>query len=53
MKGWLRNFAYHTDIGLPVFLGPALLSLGIALLTVSAQAAKAARANPAVSLRHE
>jgi len=53
MKGWLRNFAYRTEPGLSLFLGAAVLSLGIALLTVSAQAVKAARANPGNSLRHE
>jgi putative ABC transport system permease protein len=53
MKGWLRNFAYRTTIGLPIFLGTAVLSLGIALATVSLQAFKAARADPGISLRHE
>jgi len=53
MNGWLRNFAYRTELGLPLFLGATILSFGIALLTVSAQAIKAARANPVISLRHE
>jgi len=53
MNGWLRNFAYRTKLGIPLFLGATILSFGIALLTVSAQAIKAARANPVISLRHE
>jgi putative ABC transport system permease protein len=53
MKGWLRNFAYRAQLGFSLFLGATVLALGIALLTVGAQAFKAARANPALSLRHE
>jgi putative ABC transport system permease protein len=53
MKGWLRNFAYRTEIGLPLFLGAAVLSLVIALMTVSVHAIRAARANPGTSLRYE
>ena len=53
MNKWLANFAYRTGIGIGVFLGAAALALGIALLTVSFQSAKAAAANPADSLRYE
>jgi putative ABC transport system permease protein len=53
MKGWLRNYAYHTGLDLSLFLIAAILSLGIALLTVSAQTIRAARADPGLSLRHE
>lgn len=50
---WLQDFAYRTTIGPGVYLLSACLALFIAWLTVSAQAYKAARINPAVSLRYE
>lgn len=53
MNKWLANFAYRTEMGIGIFLASAGLALGIALLTVSFQSAKAAVANPADSLRYE
>ena len=53
MKGWLKNFAYRTTIGLEVFVISALLTLAIALLTVSYQSVKAANANPVEALKYE
>jgi putative ABC transport system permease protein len=53
MNNWLSDFAYKTDIGLNVFLFAGLVVLLIALLTVSYQAIKAARANPVKSLKYE
>lgn len=53
MNKWLQNFAYRTDIGLWIFVLSGILALAIALLTVSSQAIKAARANPVESLRYE
>jgi putative ABC transport system permease protein len=53
MRGWLNHFAYRTRVGLLVFVLSAALTLAIALLTVSYQAVKAARANPVDSLRYE
>ena len=53
MDQWLQNFAYRTDIGWWVFVVAGGLALTIALLTVSAQAIKAALANPVESLRYE
>ena len=50
---WLQNFAYRVDVGWWTFALSAILALGIALLTVSWQAIRAARANPADVLRHE
>ena len=50
---WLQNFAYRTNIKIWIFLFSGALALLIALLTVSYQAIKAARANPADSLRYE
>jgi putative ABC transport system permease protein len=53
MKKLLERYAYRTQIGLEIFLLSGLAALFIALLTVSYQAIKAARANPADSLRYE
>jgi putative ABC transport system permease protein len=53
MNLWLENFAYHIDIGAGVFLFSGLLTLVIALATISYQTIKAARANPVNSIRVE
>jgi putative ABC transport system permease protein len=53
MNYWLRGFAYRITIGWDVFVVAALLAIGIAMLTVSFQAVKAALANPVRSLRTE
>ena len=50
---WLHDFAYRVDIGWWTFALSGALALGIALLTVGWQAARAARANPADVLRQE
>jgi putative ABC transport system permease protein len=50
---WLQNFAYRIDIPWWVFLAAAGIALFIAFITVSAQAIKAALANPVDSLRSE
>jgi ABC-type antimicrobial peptide transport system permease subunit len=49
----LENFAYRTDIEFLIFMATGLLTLAIALTTVSYQAIKAAIANPVESLRYE
>jgi putative ABC transport system permease protein len=53
MNKWLENFAYKTDLSWWVFALAGLLTLGIALLTVSWQSFKAARRNPIEALRYE
>ena len=53
MRMLLRNYAFRTPIQPWAFLFSALLALVIALLTVSLQALRAARANPVDSLRYE
>jgi putative ABC transport system permease protein len=50
---WLNDFAYRVEVSPVVFVGSALVTLAIALLTVSFHAAKAARSNPVNSLRYE
>ncbi|UFH56968.1 permease prefix domain 2-containing transporter [Spirosoma sp. KNUC1025] len=53
MNKWLADFAYKVDIEWWVFALAGLLSIGIALLTVSFQSIKAALTNPVTSLRSE
>ena len=53
MHRWLQDFAYKIDIEWWVFALAGLLSVGIALLTVSFQSVKAALMNPVKSLRSE
>jgi putative ABC transport system permease protein len=53
MRKWLQGFAYRTNIELYFFVLSAVIALAIALLTVSYQAFKAAKADPVKSLRYE
>ncbi|GAB3758209.1 ABC transporter permease [Spirosoma pomorum] len=53
MHRWLQDFAYKVDITWWVFALAGLFAVGIALLTVSLQSAKAALVNPVKSLRSE
>ena len=53
MNRWLQDFAYRIDIGWEIFIIAGILTVLIAVLTVSFQAVKAAMANPVKSLRSE
>ncbi len=53
MQKWLQNFAYKTDFSWWVFLVAGIISLAIALLTVSWQSWMAASRNPVEALRYE
>lgn len=53
MSKWLEDFAYRITISWWTFALAGILALGIALLTVSYQAVKAAIMNPVKSLRSE
>ncbi|MEQ9104954.1 MAG: ABC transporter permease [Rhodothermales bacterium] len=53
LDGWLDAFAYRVGLNAWVFVVPTLAALGIALVTVSGQALRAALANPVDSLRSE
>jgi len=53
MKSWLQDFAYRINISWWMFFIAGAIALIIALLTVSFQAIRAARANPVKSLRTE
>jgi putative ABC transport system permease protein len=50
---WLKGFAYRADFNWVLLLFAALLTIGIALITVIFQALKAALSNPVKSLRYE
>jgi ABC-type antimicrobial peptide transport system permease subunit len=52
-KRWLEGFAYRIPLAPWYFLLAGLLAMGIALLTIGFQVAKAARANPVQSLKAE
>jgi predicted permease len=53
MHKWLENFAYRVSVGAGTLLFAGGAALVVALLTVSFQAIKAARANPVHSLKSE
>ncbi|HSZ84834.1 MAG TPA: ABC transporter permease [Puia sp.] len=53
MNAWLQNYTYRVNISWWVFAGAGILSVLIAILTISFQAIKAAVANPVKSLRTE
>jgi putative ABC transport system permease protein len=53
MKGWLNGFAYRSGLNISVFGSALGTALAVALVSVGFQAVRAARANPAVSLKHE
>jgi len=53
MHSWLENYTYRVNISWWVFVITGLLSMLIAVATVSFQAIKAALSNPVISLRSE
>lgn len=50
---WLESFHYKIELGLPVFIAGFAVALAIALMTISYRILKAARVNPAQSLKYE
>ena len=53
LKGWLEQYDYRIGIGPGVFLAATAMAIVIAVVTVSFQVVKTARANPVKSLRSE
>lgn len=53
MNKWLESFAYKTSLSWWIFALAGVLTLGIALLTVSWQSWRAATRNPVEALRYE
>lgn len=53
MHKWLQNFAYRTELHWWVFILAAIITISIALSTVSIKAIKAARTKPVKNLKAE
>ena len=53
MNKWLQNFAYKTELSWWIFGLAGIISVGIALLTISWQSWSAATRNPVEALRYE
>lgn len=51
MNTWLADFSFRIDLGWPIFVLAAVISILIALGTISYQTIRAARLNPAEFLR--
>ncbi|MBK7133018.1 MAG: ABC transporter permease [Bacteroidales bacterium] len=50
---WLENFYYRINLGLFTFVAGLTIALGIAIMTISYRILRAARVNPAQSLKYE
>ena len=50
---WLENFYYRINLGAFSFIAGLTIALGIAILTISYRILRAARVNPAQSLKYE
>ena len=53
MQYWLRDFAYHVNIGPGVFFVAALVAISVTFLSVAYQSFCSALTNPVKSLRTE
>lgn len=50
---WLENFYYRINLGVFSFIAGLTIALGIAIITISYHILRAARVNPAQSLKYE
>ncbi|MFZ0281101.1 MAG: FtsX-like permease family protein, partial [Bacteroidales bacterium] len=50
---WLENFYYKINLGFFSFIAGLMIALSVALITISYRVIKAARVNPARSLKYE
>lgn len=53
LEKWLDNYAFRISLTPGLFIGPAILILLVALLTITTQTLRAANTNPVKSLRSE
>jgi ABC-type antimicrobial peptide transport system permease subunit len=53
MTNWLKNYVYRTNIGVPLIILAAFLTILITFATISYKAYQAAIMNPARSLKSE
>ncbi len=53
VRGWLQDFIYRINLGFIPFIIAAFIILFVTIITVSIQSFKAARRNPAETLKYE
>ena len=53
MKRWLESFSVKIGLGPGIFAGALLIAALLAVITISGNTNRTARANPADTLRHE
>jgi putative ABC transport system permease protein len=53
MSNWLENYVYHTNIGVSILAGAALVTILLTFITISYKAYQASVLNPASSIRTE
>lgn len=53
LQRWLRGFLYRAPLRFDIFVAAGVIAAAIALVTISFQSVRAARADPVKSLRHE
>lgn len=53
MKNWLNSYAFHTGVNFWIYAAGGIVTLFIAILTVSWQSWRAATRNPVEALRYE
>ncbi len=53
MNNWLGNFAFRITIGIGPFIISAAMAIVISQLTVIYQTVRAAKSNPAETLKYE
>lgn len=53
MSQWLEGFAFRISLTPWIFVTASILSYAVAVITVSYQAIRAARTNPAITLKYE
>jgi len=53
LNQWLDEFAFRTSLSIWIFVSTTLISIMIALITVSSQAIRAASSNPVDALKYE
>ncbi len=53
MRNWLQNYAFRTEISVWIYLLGGMITITIAMITISWQSWKAATRNPVEALRYE
>ncbi|HTE31320.1 MAG TPA: FtsX-like permease family protein [Chryseolinea sp.] len=53
IRSWMQTFEYKVEIGYGIYIWSCALILAVTIFTVAIESLRAARANPADSMRHE